>query len=70
MANTFSQKRFGLLTLHGKEKIIAPLLAQHLNASLTVTHAFDTDSLGMFSGEVERQLTPKECALKKSCFGK
>lgn len=66
MAYTFSKKRFGLLTLHGKEKVIAPLLAKHLNASLTVTHAFDTDSLGMFSGEVERQLTPKECALKKA----
>ena len=60
------RKRFGLLTLHGKEKLIAPLLAQHLKASLELTQAFDTDSLGMFSGEVERQLTPKECALKKA----
>jgi hypothetical protein len=32
MAYTFSKKRFGLLTLHGKEKVIAPLLAKHLSA--------------------------------------
>lgn len=57
---------FALLTLHGKEKLIAPLLHQHFNASLTLTTAFDTDTLGTFSGEVNRQLTAEECALKKA----
>jgi hypothetical protein len=66
MATERYQKRFALLTLHGKEKVIAPLLAEHFNASLTLTQAFDTDSLGMFSGEIERQLSPHECALKKA----
>lgn len=66
MATALYQQRVGLLTLHGKEKVIAPLLAQHFNASLTVTQAFDTDSLGTFSGEIERELTPKDCAVKKA----
>ncbi len=66
MATNLYQQHFGLLTRHGKENVIAPLLAQHLNASLTVTGNFDTDNLGTFSGEVKRELTPKECAFKKA----
>lgn len=62
----FAGAHFGLVTLHGKESIIAPALAQRWQARLTTTTAFDTDSLGTFSGEVERRLSPVECALQKA----
>ena len=44
MATDFYHRRFGLLTLHGKENVIAPLFTQHLNASLTVTRAMRATS--------------------------
>lgn len=66
MHTPFSGRQFALLTRHGKETILAPLLSAKLGASLVLTQDFDTDQLGTFSGEVERQLTPKDCALKKA----
>ena len=62
----FHGAHFGLLSLHDKASIIAPLLAECWQARLTNTTAFDTDSLGTFSGEVERRLSPLECALRKA----
>jgi len=64
--NPFSGRQFALLTRHGKETILAPLLSAELDASLVLTQDFDTDQLGTFSGDIERQLSPKECALKKA----
>jgi hypothetical protein len=66
MASPFSGQAFALLTRHGKETIFAPLLEAQLGASLRLTQDFDTDQLGTFSGDVERQLSPKDCALKKA----
>jgi hypothetical protein len=62
----FHQAHFGLLTLHGKESILAPALSERWQARLSHSQAFDTDSLGTFSGEVERRLSPVECALHKA----
>jgi hypothetical protein len=54
-----------LLTRHDKGELVAPALSA-LGFSLTVTDAFDTDRLGTFSGEVERKLSPLECARRKA----
>lgn len=62
----FTRAHFGLLSLHGKEQILAPALAQRWQARLSITQDFDTDSLGTFSGEVERRMSPLECALHKA----
>jgi hypothetical protein len=62
----FHGAHFGLLSLHHKASIIAPLLAERWQARLTNSTAFDTDTLGTFSGEVERRLKPVECALHKA----
>lgn len=62
----FREAHFGLLTLHGKESIMAPLLAERWGARLSSSTKFDTDSLGTFSGEVERRLSPSDCALHKA----
>ncbi len=66
MQTRFANSQFALLTRHGKEKIFAPLLETQLGASLLLTENFDTDLLGTFSGEVERELSPLDCALKKA----
>ncbi len=55
----------GLLTRHDKAGMIAPALAS-IGLTVVATDAFDTDSLGTFSGEVERTLTPLECARRKA----
>ena len=58
-----------LCSKHQKGALIGPELEQ-LGYSLVESSDFDTDSLGTFSGEVERKLTPKAAALvkaKKAC---
>ncbi|MEN9226444.1 MAG: hypothetical protein Q6L60_01790 [Thermostichus sp. HHBFW_bins_43] len=46
-----------LATMHGKEQVIAPLLAQHLGIQVRVA-ALDTDLLGTFSRERPRPGDP------------
>ena len=55
-----------LLTRHGKQDIIAPILFEAFNVELIHTDKFDTDSLGSFDHKILRTLSPIECALKKA----
>jgi hypothetical protein len=41
-----------------KEKVIAPLLEEALGIVCFVPEDFDTDTLGTFTGEIERKLDP------------
>ena len=66
MANHFQDTTFGLLTLHGKEEVMSPVLWERLRVKIQHTQGYDTDSLGTFSGEIERMLTPIDCAKKKA----
>lgn len=50
----FSGRRLLIVTKHHKEQVIAPLLEEKLGVSCFVTKDFDTDSLGTFSGEIDR----------------
>lgn len=54
-----------LLTRHGKEAVLAPVLAQ-LGWRLGVTRDFDTDTLGTFSRTVPRTTTAVACAREKA----
>lgn len=54
-------------TKHGKELQVAPELV-HLGITLQIAPV-DTDSLGTFTGEVERTGTPKEVVLRKARLG-
>lgn len=54
-----------LCSKHEKAKVIAPYLSK-LGFTLQETKDFDTDTLGTFSGEIERTLTPLEAALRKA----
>lgn len=53
------------LTKHQKGDIIQPVL-QTIGLKIIETSAFDTDTLGTFSGDVERTLSPKDAALYKA----
>ena len=55
-------------TKHGKEKLIAAALHDALNAQVQVANV-DTDTLGTFSGEIERTLSPLEAAVTKARMG-
>ena len=57
---------FALLTKHGKERAIAPRLAEALGATVTLTGAFDTDTLGTFTREIPRFGNQLDAARKKA----
>ncbi|TQV73121.1 hypothetical protein FLL45_16845 [Aliikangiella marina] len=54
-----------MLTKHGKASLIKPSLHK-FGIDIVTTEAFDTDLLGTFSGEVERTMTPQNCAARKA----
>ena len=56
-----------ITTQHQKEVLVAPALAP---LGIKLAHyEFDTDSLGTFSGEVPRELSQRETAIKKARIG-
>jgi hypothetical protein len=62
-------QKVALITKHEKARWIAPYLAP-LGFEVFESSLFDTDTLGTFSGEVERTLSPMDAALtkaKKAC---
>jgi len=61
----FKDRKLIIATKHGKEKVIAPILEKSLGVSCFVNENFDTDLLGTFTGEIERELDPIATARKK-----
>lgn len=61
----FKGRRLIIATKHQKEQVIAPLLEEALEVKCFVDTSFDTDILGTFSGEVERELDPVSTARLK-----
>ncbi len=51
----FAGRKLLIVTKHGKEKVLAPVLEQALGVSCIVAEGFNTDLLGTFTGEVERK---------------
>jgi hypothetical protein len=64
--DNYTKACFALLTKHGKERAIAPRLAEALGATVSVTDAFDTDTLGTFTREIPRFGNQLEAARKKA----
>lgn len=58
-------KTAALLTKHRKSLQLAPVLYD-IGIELEEIDFFDTDALGTFSGEIERKVSPKDCALIKA----
>ncbi len=65
--NFFSGRDLFIATKHRKEKVIAPLLTEALGVNCISNPQLDTDSLGTFSGEVQRPGDPLE-TIRKKCF--
>jgi len=58
--------QIALLTKHGKERVIAPILGKQCGAIVEHTDQFDTDQLGTFTGEVPRLMSQREAAREKA----
>ncbi len=53
-AHPYARTRIGLATIHSKELAIAPPFRRLLDATVVVAPEVDTDTLGTFSGEIQR----------------
>lgn len=63
----FLNRKLLIATKHDKEKVIAPIFEQELGVKCFVTDLFDTDTLGTFSGEVQRK-DDALTTLRKKCI--
>lgn len=61
----FQGRKLIIATKHQKENVIAPILEKELGVSCFIDESFDTDTLGTFTGEVERELDPVSTAREK-----
>ncbi|WP_299365957.1 DUF6671 family protein [Winogradskyella sp.] len=61
----FQNRKLIIATKHQKESVIAPILEAQLGVICFTDPTFDTDTLGTFSGEVERINNPLETARLK-----
>lgn len=61
----FENRKLIIATKHEKEKVIAPLLEKALGVTCFVNENFDTDVLGTFTGETERDLDSIATARQK-----
>lgn len=58
-----------LLTQHGKEKVIAPVLASTIDCHVVRVTGYDTDQLGTFTRDIPRPGTQLDAARKKARLG-
>lgn len=69
MTRVDHDRRVALLTRHGKEQVIAPVLEPVLGGRIERIDGFDTDRLGTFTREIPRDGTQLEAARKKARIG-
>ena len=65
----FNERTLLIVTKHEKEKVIAPILEKELGVKCFIAENFDTDELGTFSGEIERQNDPITTVREKCVRG-
>jgi len=65
----YAGRRFALLTRHGKERVIAPVLEPALGCRIDLVTDYDTDQLGTFTREIPRLGTQIEAARRKARIG-
>lgn len=61
----YQNDRACLATMHGKEKVIAPLAERFLGLRLEVVTGLDTDAFGTFSRDIERSGSQLDAARAK-----
>lgn len=69
MNTDYAHQTAALLTKHGKETIIAPILQRALGLKVELVQAFDTDELGTFDRTIEREGTQLQTARRKAHIG-
>ena len=65
----FAGRTLVVATMHGKERVIAPLLEERLGVRCVVARGLDTDRLGTFTREVPRAGDMLEAARAKALAG-
>ena len=65
----YQGRKAALATKHQKERVFSQPLRAAVGLEVFVPDDLDTDLLGTFSGEIERQGTPQEVALRKARLG-
>lgn len=68
-SSAYAGRRLALLTRHGKERVVAPVLEASLGCRIEHVSGFDTDALGSFTREVARAGTQLETARRKARIG-
>lgn len=63
------RKEASLLTMHAKERVIAPLMEEKTGCRVIVCRGYDTDQLGTFSMDIPRPGTQLETARAKAKIG-
>lgn len=69
VAGPYSGRRVALLTQHGKEGVIAPVLDAALGCRVERVNGFDTDLIGNFTRDIPRTGTQVEAARRKARIG-
>jgi hypothetical protein len=68
-ASIFRNQEVLLVSMHGKEAVLAPVLQEAFGMQLTVATTINTDRFGTFSGEIDRPDTQHKTALLKLAAG-
>ncbi len=61
----FNERTLVVATMHGKEKVILPVLEARLGVRGVVASGLNTDQFGTFTGEIPREGSPLETARRK-----
>ena len=67
--SVYAGHRVALLTQHGKDRVIAPLLDSALGCRVELVAGYDTDLLGTFTRDIARAGTQLEAARHKARIG-
>ena len=67
-SSTYSRKEAVITTKHEKGKLVAPAFQKILGLQVSECNT-DTDTLGTFTGEIERKQSPRETVLIKARLG-
>ncbi len=65
----YRDQQVALLTQHGKEMVIAPVLAELLGCRVEKVEGFNTDLLGTFTRDIAREGSQLDAARKKARIG-
>lgn len=69
MPQPYSGQQVAFLTQHGKERVVAPILADMLGCRVERVSGFDTDQLGTFTRDVPRFGSQLEAVRRKARIG-